>query len=104
MKLYLVYLFTVSTVLFNSCATVSPTQQIANNYCDCVEAAEETNGFVNRCDSVAESNLELLMKKKWEEVNLKKLPIDSMRTFKLSLHMEYWKMTEKCRKSPPSAK
>ena len=102
--MYFLYVAIACFVFLNSCSTVSPTQQIANNYCDCVEAAEETNGFVNRCDSVAESNLELLMKKKWEEVSLKKLPIDSMRTFKLSLHMEYWKMTEKCRKSPPSAK
>jgi len=39
-----------------------------------------------------------LVKDKWKEVQEKQLSIDTMRAFKLSLHMEYYKMTEKCRK------
>ena len=50
------------------------------------------------CDSIAEVNLELMVKDKWKEVQEKQLPIDTMMAFKLSLHMEYYKMTEKCRK------
>ena len=43
-------------------------------------------------------NLELMVKEKWKEVQEKQLPIDTMRAYKLSIHMEYYKMTEKCRK------
>jgi hypothetical protein len=52
-----------------------------------------------QCDSLAELQLELIVQDKWREVEEKKLSIDTIRAFKLSLHMEYYKMTEKCRKS-----
>ncbi|MFZ9761213.1 MAG: hypothetical protein ACO323_05670 [Candidatus Kapaibacteriota bacterium] len=97
MKTIHILLLVSVCAIFGSCASATGTKKIANEWCSCMKNSEaESSG--KACDSIAEVNLELLVKDKWKEVQEKQLSIDTMRAFKLSLHMEYYKMTEKCRK------
>ena len=75
-------------------------KKIANEWCSCIGDLDDNTPKIasKQCDSLAEVQLELIIKDKWKEVQEKKLSIDTMIAFKLSIHMEYYKMTEKCRK------
>ncbi len=84
-------------VLMQSCASVTGTQKVATEWCSCMKDVDAEQSSKS-CDSIAEMNLELMVKEKWKEVQEKQLPNDTMRAYKLSIHMEYYKMTEKCRK------
>ncbi|MFM7544181.1 MAG: hypothetical protein ACKO5I_06085 [Ignavibacteria bacterium] len=90
-------LFVSSILLMQSCASVTGTKKIAGEWCSCMKDSDAEQS-AKSCDSIAEMNLELMVKEKWKEVQEKQLPIDTMRAYKLSIHMEYYKMTEKCRK------
>jgi hypothetical protein len=85
----------------SACTTAVGTRKIANEWCSCIGDLDENTPKIasKQCDSLAEAQLELIVQDKWREVEEKKLSIDTIRAFKLSLHMEYYKMTEKCRKS-----
>lgn len=100
MKIILLLTIIVLSTL-SACTTAVGTKKIANEWCSCMGELDGDTSKVasKRCDSLAEMQLELMVKDKWREVQEKQLPIDSMRQFKLSLHMEYYKMTEKCRKT-----
>jgi hypothetical protein len=77
------------------------TKKIASEWCSCMsDKKDDTIMLATRnCDSLAELKLEMMVKDKWKEVQEKQLSIDTLREYKLSVHMEYYKMTEKCRKS-----
>lgn len=91
--------FVLSTL--SACTTAVGTKKIANEWCSCIGDLDDNTSETasKQCDSLAEVQLESVIKAKWKEVEEKKLSIDTMRAFKLSIHMEYYKMTEKCRKS-----
>lgn len=85
----------------SACTTAVGTKKIASEWCSCMGDLEDDTSKVasKRCDSLAEVQLEMMVKDKWKEVQEKQLPIDTLMQFKLSLHMQYYKMTEKCRKT-----
>ena len=98
----IIVLLTVFVLLtLSACTTAVGTRKIANEWCSCIGDLDENTPKIasKQCDSLAEAQLELIVQDKWREVEEKKLSIDTIRAFKLSLHMEYYKMTEKCRKS-----
>ncbi|MEY3313206.1 MAG: hypothetical protein ACK5F4_07270 [Ignavibacteria bacterium] len=95
---FLLTMFLLSSiVLMQSCSSVTGTKKVAAEWCSCMKDSDAEQS-AKSCDSIAEMNLELMVKEKWKEVQEKQLPIDTMRAYKLSIHMEYYKMTEKCRK------
>ena len=97
----IIVLLTVFVLLtLSACTTAIGTKKVANEWCSCIGDLDDNTPKIasKQCDSLAEVQLELIIKDKWKEVQEKKLSIDTMIAFKLSIHMEYYKMTVKCRK------
>lgn len=86
--------------MLQSCTTSLGPKKIANEWCDCMKTSvvNDSSQFKSKCDSIAESQLNVLLRAKMKEVSEKNFPLDSVKEYLHSTHMEYHKLTEDCKK------
>lgn len=88
-------------LMLQSCATITGPKKIASEWCDCMKDSGEikTDQSKKFCDSIAEVSLDLILREKMRQAQEKQFPLDSVREFLHSTHMEYHNLIENCKKN-----
>jgi hypothetical protein len=89
-------LFFLSLGLFQSCSTPISTKKIASSWCDCIKSAENDPVALKDCDALAIKDMNVIFMKKWKEIEEKKISMDTLKEYKLSMDKEMFKLTEEC--------
>jgi hypothetical protein len=86
----------LSLALMQSCSTPLSTKKIASSWCDCIKSAENDPVALKDCDALAIKDMNLIFMKKWKEVEEKKISMDTLKEYKMSMDKEMFKLTEEC--------
>jgi|694.fasta_scaffold55658_2 hypothetical protein len=90
------FLFFVLIALLQSCSSPLSTKKIASSWCDCIKSAENDPVALRDCDALATKDMNVIFMKKWKEVEEKKISMDTLKEYKLSMDKEMFKLTEEC--------
>lgn len=89
-------LFFLLIALLQSCSSPLSTKKIASSWCDCIKSAENDPVALRDCDALATKDMNVMFMKKWKEVEEKKISMDTLKEYKLSMDKEMFKLTEEC--------